>query len=37
MSSSLINAALTAVSDTAKYKYKLSPCLDGLKKGGLLR
>jgi len=25
------------VADTAKYKYKFSPSLDGLKRGGLLR
>ena len=26
-----------AVVETAKYKYKFSPSLDGLKRGGLLR
>ena len=32
-----VQAILIAIANTAKYKYKLSPSLDGLKRGGLLR
>ena len=37
LSSSRIKAALTAMADTAKYKYKFTPSLDRLKKGRLLK
>ena len=37
MPSFLIKAAFTVETDTARYKYRSSLSLDGLKRGGLLR